>query len=322
MASMANIVILDGYSLNPGDLNWEPIEVQVIFTIYDRTPQNLIVERCKDAEIVLTNKVPFSSETMDMLPRLRFIAVLAAGYNIIDTKAARERGIVVSNIPSYSTPSVVQSTFSLLLAITNSVEHYTNQIVEEGRWTKCPDFCYWDTCLTELAGKRMAVYGMGSIGQRVAQVAMAFGMKVLTVSKKKASELPSGVEIVGEDEFWQTADVVTLHCPLTPETKSLINAGRISTMKDGVIILNTSRGPVVDEQAIADALKSGKIRAFGTDVLTHEPASEDHPLLQAPPVFITPHIAWATFEARTRLMKILADNVRGYINGKPVNVVN
>lgn len=316
------IVILDGYSLNPGDMSWDSIEALGEVTIYDRTPHELIVERCCEADIVLTNKVPFNAETMDQLPKLRFIAVLATGYNIIDTKAARERGIVVSNIPSYSTPSVVQSTFSLLLAITNSVEHYTNQIVGEGSWTNCPDFCYWDTCLTELAGKRMAVYGMGNIGQRVAQVALAFGMKVMTISKKNPADLPNGVDVVCEDEFWQTADVVTLHCPLTAETKSLINAERISTMKDGVIILNTSRGPVVDEQALADALQSGRVRAFGTDVLTQEPASADNPLLKAPNVFITPHIAWATLEARTRLMKILADNVRGFIDGKPVNVVN
>lgn len=315
------IVILDGYTLNPGDLSWEGIQALGEVTYYDRTDVTDIVARCAEAEIVLTNKVPFSKETLEQLPSLRCICVLATGYNIIDTKAAKEQGVVVCNIPSYSTPSVVQATFSLLFAITNRVEHYAEQIASEGRWTSCPDFCYWDTNLIELSGKRMGIYGMGGIGSRVAAVAMAFGMTVITPSQKPQEALPAGVVKVTEEEFWQTSDVISLHCPLTPTTQHLVNANTLSQMKQGAILLNTSRGPVVNEADVADALRSGRLAAFGADVVSREPVLEDNPLLHAPNVFLTPHIAWATREARLRLLAILTDNIKAFLSGTPINVV-
>lgn len=329
-----NIVILDGYTLNPGDLSWTAIKSMGEVTLYDRTDQQDIVERSKDADIVLTNKVPFSRQTIEQLPKLKFIAVLATGYNIIDTKAAREHGITVSNIPAYSTASVAQMVMAQLLTISNRVEHYTQQITQQRRWSKNPDFCYWDTNLIELEGKRIGIYGMGQIGMAVARAAMGLGMKVVTCTSKSPESLPhiscsdyfgkhdAKPELADEETFWQTCDIYTLHCPLTPHTDHLINDQRISKMKQGAIIVNTSRGPVVDEQAVADALHSGHLAAFAGDVLSAEPASEGNPLLSAPNVFLTPHIAWATFEARTRLMNILIQNIKAFITGAPINVVN
>lgn len=316
------IVVLDGYALNPGDLSWEGISALGEMTIYDRTNVNDIIERCEGADIVLTNKVPFSSEMLCQLPQLKMIGVMATGYNIIDTKTAKQQGVVVCNIPAYSTASVVQSVFSLLLTITNRVEHYTRQIVNDKRWSKNADFCYWDTPLIELDKKRFGVYGLGNIGSRVAMVAQSFGMDIVALTSKEPSQLPNGITKVDEETFWRECDVVSLHCPLTPATQNLICKDTINKMKQGAIIINTSRGPVVNEQDVADALKEGKLSAFGADVLCTEPAKEDNPLLSAPNVFLTPHIAWATFEARSRLMNILTNNVEAFINGNPINMVN
>lgn len=316
------IVILDGYALNPGDLSWKGIESLGEVTYYDRTAAEDIVGRCTDADIVLTNKVPFSAETLRALPKLRMIGVMATGYNIIDCGEARQLGIDVCNIPAYSTASVAQTVFALLLAATNGVEHYTHQITKEARWTRNPDFCYWDTPLSELADLTFGIYGLGRIGQSVAAIANAFGMKVVALTSKHQEELPPYVLKVSQGELLSMSDVLSLHCPLTPETERFVNAESLSRMKPSTILINTSRGPVVDEQSVADALTEGRLRAFCADVLCHEPASADNPLLSAPHVFLTPHIAWATLEARKRLMDILTDNVRCFISGSPQNVVN
>ena len=316
------IVIVDGYALNPGDLSWDSIYALGETTVYDRTAQKDIIARCKEADIVLTNKVPFSRQTLAALPNLKFIGVTATGYNIIDTQAAREHGVVVTNIPAYSTASVAQSVMALLLAVTNRVEHYTKQVKEERRWTKNADFCYWDTQLTELAGKRMGIYGYGRIGQQVGLLAQALGMEVVVHTSKDPKVLPAVINKLMGEKFWSTCDVISLHCPLTAETNQLVNTATLQMMKTGAILINTARGPLVDEQAVANALKDGKLRAYCCDVLSQEPAANDNPLLHAENVFVTPHIAWATLEARQRLMDILVGNVKAFIEGKPTNVVN
>lgn len=316
------IVILDGYALNPGDLSWEAINSMGDVTCYDRTSPEDIVARSQGADIVLTNKVPFRAETLALLPSLKMIGVMATGYNIIDCEAARQQGIVVCNIPAYSTPSVVQSVFALLFAATNGVEHYTRQITQEGRWTTNPDFCYWDTPLIELAGQTFGIYGLGKIGSQVACVANALGMKVIAYTSKPQAELPIHINKVSANELFEQSDVLTFHCPLTPETQNLVNAEHLALMKSTAIIINTSRGPVVNEEDVAYALHKNRLGAFCADVLSQEPASADNPLLRAPRVFLTPHIAWATLQARTRLMDILTANVRAFINGNPQNVVN
>ncbi len=316
------IVVLDGYALNPGDLSWKGIEALGEVVRYDRTAAADIVSRCQEAEIVLTNKVPFSAETLSQLPALRMIGVMATGYNIIDCKAASERGVTVCNIPAYSTTSVAQQVFALLFAATNSVEHYTRQIRQEGRWTSNPDFCYWDTPLQEMAGKTLGIVGLGRIGMQVAGIAHALGMKVIAMTGKEQDQLPEHIDKVDERLLLAESDVLTLHCPLTPGTQDFINASRLRQMKPTAIIINTSRGPVVNEADVAAALQQNRLGAFCADVLCQEPASPDNPLLAAPRVFLTPHIAWATLEARTRLMNILTENVRNFIEGKPQNVVN
>ena len=316
------IVIVDGYALNPGDLNWETIQGMGETIIYDRTEVRDIVERCKDADIVLTNKVPFTRETLLQLPCLKLICVTATGYNIIDTQAAREQGLVVTNIPAYSTQSVAQTVIALLLSVTNRVEHYTNQITDEKQWSRNADFCYWDTQLTELADKRMGIYGFGRIGRQVSLIAQALGMEVVVHTSKPQEELPEGITKLTGDMFWETCDVISLHCPLTPETNNLVNEVTLQKMKSSCILINTARGPLVNEAAIAEALSHSRLKAFCADVLSVEPASEDNPILQAPNVFLTPHIAWATLEARQRLMNILIANIRAFIDGSPINVVN
>lgn len=317
-----NIVITDGFALNPGDLDWSAIKALGEVFIYDRTDEADIVDRCQLADIIITNKVPFSAQTLSQLPKLKFIAVTATGYNIIDIEAAAKRGIVVSNIPAYSTPSVAQTVFALLLSVVNAVEHYTHQIQQEKRWSMNPDFCYWDTHLTELAGKRMGIYGFGRIGQQVAVIAQAFGMEVVAHTQKSQQDLPNNVTKIIGDEFWKTCDVISLHCPLTPKTSNLVDAKRLELLKPSCILINTSRGPLVCEQAIADALCQHRLQAFAADVLCQEPPTVENPLLTAPNVFLTPHIAWATIEARTRLMNILVSNLKAYLAGSPINVVN
>lgn len=316
------ICILDGYSLNPGDLDWSPVERLGDVTLFDRTPSDKIVERAADADIVLTNKVPFSADTLRQLPRLRFICVLATGYNIIDTEAAARQGVVVANIPAYSTMSVAQMAFAHILNITNHVASYAREVAD-GKWTNCPDFCFWDSALTELAGKTMGIVGLGNTGMATARIAVAMGMKVVALTSKSADTLPEGITPTPLDDVLASADVVSLHCPLTPSTRHLINAASIAKMKPSAILINTGRGPLVDEQAVANALNGGRLAAFGADVLSQEPPRGDNPLLSARNCFLTPHIAWATLEARTRLMSTATENVRQFIAGEPVaNRVN
>lgn len=316
------ICILDGYSLNPGDLDWSPVERLGDVTLFDRTPADKIVERAADADIVLTNKVPFSADTLRQLPRLRFICVLATGYNIIDTEAAARQGVVVANIPAYSTMSVAQMAFAHILNITNHVASYAREVAD-GKWTNCPDFCFWDSAMTELAGKTMGIVGLGNTGMATARIAVALGMKVVALTSKSADTLPEGITPAPLDDVLASADVVSLHCPLTPSTRHLINAASIAKMKPSAILINTGRGPLVDEQAVADALNGGRLAAFGADVLSQEPPRGDNPLLSARNCFLTPHIAWATLEARTRLMSTATENVRQFIAGEPVaNRVN
>lgn len=316
------ICILDGYSLNPGNLDWSPVERLGDVTLFDRTPADKIVERAADADIVLTNKVPFSADTLRQLPRLRFICVLATGYNIIDTEAAARQGVVVANVPAYSTMSVAQMAFAHILNITNHVASYAREVAD-GKWTNCPDFCFWDSALTELAGKTMGIVGLGNTGMATARIAVAMGMKVVALTSKSADTLPEGITPAPLDDVLASADVVSLHCPLTPSTRHLINAASIAKMKPSAILINTGRGPLVDEQAVADALNGGRLAAFGADVLSQEPPRGDNPLLSARNCFLTPHIAWATLEARTRLMSTATENVRQFIAGEPVaNRVN
>ena len=316
-----NIVILDGYSANPGDLSWKELEELGTLTVYDRTKSDETVARAADAEIVLTNKVILNSEVIAQLPRLKYIGVLATGYNVVDIEAAHERGIIVTNVPAYSTESVAQMVFAHLLTVTNRTEHYAIQN-RDGRWSSNPDFCYWDFPHMELAGKTFGVVGLGNIGLRVAQIAHAFGMKVKAVTSKVQSTLPVGIEKVSLEELLATADVLSLHCPLTDSTRHMINAATLQQMKPSAILINTGRGPLVDDQAVADALAKGAIAAYCADVVTEEPPRPDNPLLQQPNAFITPHIAWASMEARVRLLKVAIDNVRSFLNGQPQNVIS
>ena len=315
-----NIVILDGYTANPGDLTWKPLEVIGTLTVYDRTRSEDTILRAKDAEIVLTNKVCLRRQEIEQLPKLKYIGVLATGYNVVDVEAARERGIIVTNVPAYSTESVAQMAFAHLLTVTNRTEHYAIQN-RNGKWTSCPDFAYWDTPLTELANKTFGIAGLGNIGKRVAAIALAFGMKVLAYTSKRVEDLPSGIIKRTMAELLAESDVVSLHCPLTPDTRHLINRETIGRMKPSAILINTGRGPLVNEQDVAEALKAGRLRAYCADVLSEEPPRADNPLLQCENAFITPHIAWATEEARTRLIAVAIDNVKAFVKGMPKNVV-
>ncbi|MDD6895788.1 MAG: D-2-hydroxyacid dehydrogenase [Prevotellaceae bacterium] len=315
------IVVLDGYGMNPGDLSWDALKELGDVTIYDRTTEEEVYKRCADADIVLTNKVVFDANTIWDLPNLKYIGVLATGYNVIDTVAAKDCGIVVTNIPAYSTDSVAQNTFAHILAIANRVEHYSDQN-RNGRWSSNPDFVYWDTPLVELAGKNLGLVGLGRIGMKVAHIALCFGMEVFAVTSKHRIDLPEGIRKTTLDGLLATSDILSLHCPLNNETREMINAKSIKKMKRGAIIINTGRGPLVNEADVAEALKSGQLGAYGADVMCQEPPEADNPLFAAPNVFITPHIAWATFEARTRLMQIAVDNVKAFIDGQPINVVN
>ena len=315
-----NIVILDSYSVVQNDLNWQSVNrlPDVSVQAYDRTSPADVVERSREADAVLTNKVVLSREVISQLPRLRYIGVLATGYNVIDIEAAHERGIVVTNIPAYSTPSVAQLTFAHLLNVTNSVAHYAEEN-RKGAWTQSPDFVWMDTTLTELQGKTFAIRGLGNIGREVARIALAFGMRVVAVSRQ--SQMPEGVEKVGWDEALREADVLSLHCPLTAETQHLMNAQTLSMMKPTAILINTGRGPLVDESAVAQALSDGRLRAYCADVLSVEPARADNPLLKTPRCYLTPHIAWASREARLRLIDIATRNLASFINGTPINVI-
>ena len=310
------IVVLDGYAGNPGDLSWAPLEALGELTVYDRSAPDEVDARIEGAEIVITNKVPFSRERMEKAKALKYIGVFATGYNIIDVAAAKELGITVTNIPAYSTDSVAQMVFALLLEICHRVGHHSDA-VHAGRWSSNPDFCFWDYPLMELTGKTLGIIGYGQIGKKVAQVARCFGMKVIAWTRT-----PRDPECVSLDELLAQSDVITLHCPLFPETQHLINKDTIAKMKDGAILINTSRGPVVNDADVAEALKSGKLYAAAADVATVEPIPADNPLLGLPNMIFTPHIAWATTEARARLMNIAVENVRAFQAGAPVNVVS
>lgn len=315
------IVVLDGYALNPGDMSWSELQALGEVTIYDRTATADIVTRAINADAVLTNKTPLTAETLQSLPQLKYIGVLATGYNVVDIDAARRHGIVVTNIPAYSTSSVAQMVFAHLLAITNRVEYYTAEN-QSGRWSANSDFSYLAHPLTELAHKRMGIVGLGNIGSAVAQIALALGMEVAAYTSKPAEALPKGIAKVSLDELFATCDVVSLHCPLTAETRHMVNANRLRTMKPTAILINTGRGDLVCEQDLADALNAHTICAAGLDVLSQEPPCADNPLLHADNCYITPHIAWASTEARMRLMNITIENLKAFMKGAPQNCVS
>ena len=314
------IIVLDGYGLNPGDLSWSGMEALGELTVYDRTSPSELLERSADAEVLITNKTLITAEDMSALPQLKYIGVLATGYNVVDIDAAKSHGIVVTNIPAYSTSSVAQMVFAHLLNITQRVGYYADEN-KQGRWTKSADFCYWDTPLMELDGKKMGIVGFGNIGQATARIAQAFGMEVCVVTSKEQSSLPAGMKKMELDELFTSCDVVSLHCPLTPTTKEMVNANRLKLMKPQAILINTGRGPLINEQDLADALNEDRIAGAGLDVLSVEPSQEDNPLLSAKNCFITPHIAWATKEARIRLMNIAVENLKAYQEGHIINNV-
>jgi glycerate dehydrogenase len=316
------IVVIEGYSLNPGDLSWEGLEALGELMVYDRSRQDQIVERCKDAEIIFTNKEPLGRDIMTQLPKLKFIGVLATGYNCVDVAAAKELGIVVSNVPGYGTTSVVQLTFALLLELTLHVQDHSNA-VKNGDWSRSPDFCFWNYPLIELAGKTMGIIGFGDIGKKVGDVATAFGMNVIGNSRTQSDQSRrQNFRWASVEELLEQSDVVSLHCPLTPETTGLINRENLTRMKSSAFLLNTSRGPLVIDQDLADALNGDVIAGAGIDVLSKEPPPPGNPLFFAKNCVITPHIAWATKEARIRLMDIVTNNASAYVNGTPVNVVS
>ena len=315
------IVVLDGYTLNPGDLNWNGFEALGDITVYDRTEPGEIISRIGDAEAVIVNKCPITEETMKACPKMRYIGVLATGYNIVDVKAAARRGIAVTNIPTYGTTAVAQMVFAHLLAICHHVEAHS-EAVHAGEWNSNPDWCFWNYPLIELAGKTMGIIGFGRIGQNTARIAAALGMRVLAYDQHENELGRKFGEYVTLERLLAESDVISMHCPLFPETEGMINRNTIAQMKDGVIFINTSRGQLVNEQDLADALNSGKVFAAGLDVVYTEPIREDNPLLHARNCYITPHIAWAPKESRQRLMDIAVDNLRQFSVGTPVNVVN
>ena len=315
------IVVLDGYTENPGDLSWDGFRELGELTVYDRTGKKDVVSRIGDAEAVILNKTPVSRETLDACPNVKYIGVLATGYNVVDIEAAAEKGIVVSNIPTYGTDSVAQFAIAMLLEICHHVAHHSDA-VHEGRWESNPDWCFWDYPLIELAGKTMGVIGFGRIGQATGKLAKALGMEVLAYDSFPNDSGKEIAKYVDLDTLLGGSDVIALHCPLFPETERIVNKETIAKMKDGVIILNNSRGPLVAEQDLADALNSGKVYAAGLDVVSTEPIRGDNPLLKAKNCIITPHISWAPKESRARLMDIAVEDLKAFAAGKPINVVN
>ena len=317
------LVILDAYAENPGDLSWDWLkDIVEEYDIYDITPPEKVIERSIDADILVTNKTVLTADILSKLPKLKYISTLATGYNVIDTAYAREKGIAVSNIPAYSTDGVAQLVFALILEIVNNVALH-NESVKNGDWCSSEHFCYWKTPITELANKTLGIVGFGKIGSAVAQIANAFGMKVIAYSPNTRTYNGFGqVEFVSLDEVTASADIISLHCPLTASTEGLVNMDFLKKMKKTAILINTSRGPVINEADLKEALDNGIIAAAGVDVLSAEPAKKDNPLLTCDNCIITPHIAWASFEARSRLMNIFKSNVEGFVAGKPINVVN
>ncbi len=312
------IVVVDGHTLNPGDLSWDALAELGELEVYDRTAPDSMVERLRGAAVVLTNKAVLDRAVIERLDGLRYVGVLATGYNVVDVQAARERGITVTNVPAYAAPSVAQHAVALLLELTNRAGHH-DATVHEGRWTGSPDFCYWDYPFIELRGLTMGVVGLGAIGREVARVGLAFGMRVLACDP--AGGAVEGVEMVGLDELLAESDAVTLHCPLTEETEGLVNAARLARMKESALLVNTSRGPLVDEAALADALNEGRIAGAAVDVLSTEPPTPKNPLLSAKNCIVTPHMAWASAASRRRLMAAAVENVRAFLAGRPTNVV-
>lgn len=315
------IVVLDGYSVNPGDLSWEALEECGEVTVYDRTNAGDVVERAKNADAILTNKVVITEEVMDALSNLKYVGALATGYNVVDVEAARKRGIVVTNVPAYSTNSVVQMAFAHILNMTNRVAHYAREN-REGKWSASADFCYWDTHLDELAGHTLGIVGLGNIGYKVACIARDFGMDVFACTSKNSADLPSGIQKTTFSGLLGISDILTLHCPLTDKTTEMMNKTTISRMKPGALLINTGRGRLVNEEDVAEALESGQLGGYAADVMREEPPRADNPLFKAPNAYITPHIAWATLAARRRLMAVAAANVKAFFSGSPVNVVS
>lgn len=318
---MPKIVVLDGYALNPGDLSWDALKSLGELTVYDRTSQEKIVERILDAEIVYTNKTPLTAEILDACPNIRFIGVLATGYNVVDTAAAKERNIPVTNVPTYGTDAVAQFAIALLLEICHHVAHHAGA-VRDGRWTGHEDFCFWDYPLIELSGKTLGILGFGRIGQATGRIAKALGMRVIAADNHPSASGEEIAQYVSLDELLAQSDVISLHCALTPETQGIVRRETIAKMKPGVILINNSRGPLIVEQDLADALHSGRVYAAGLDVVCVEPIRADNPLLHAPNCLITPHISWAPRESRKRLMDIAVNNLAAFLLGEPVNVVN
>jgi glycerate dehydrogenase len=313
------IVVLDGFALNPGDLSWDDLRKLAPCEIYDHTPGEQVAARLQGASIGLTNKAHLTAATIASLPDLRYIGVTATGTNIVDLASARARGIIVTNVPAYSTDSVAQTTFALLLELTHHAGHHA-KTTAEGRWSRSRDFCYWDFPLIELAGLTMGIIGLGAVGRKVAGIATAFGMRVIGASRSGSND--RGIECVSLDEIFRQSDVLSLHCPLTPETKGIVNRERLASMKKTAFLINTGRGPLIDEQALANALNGEQLAGAGLDVLSEEPPSADNPLLRARHCIITPHIAWATRAARVRLMKQTVANLEAFLQGAPINIVN
>lgn len=315
------IVVLDGYTLNPGDLSWDGVANFGDLTVYDYTPLELIEDRAKEAEILFTNKTPLREEMLEKLPMLKYIGVLATGYNVVDVEAAKRRGITVTNTPNYGAKSVAQMTFALILELCNHVQEHSNA-VKEGAWTKSRDFCFWNYPIVELEGKTIGIIGFGTIGQQVVDIAGAFGMKVIGFSRRHSDQSHrKNFKWAELDELLRESDIVSLHCPLTTENKGMINYSALSKMKKTAFLINTARGPLIKEQDLADALNNGDIAGAGLDVLAVEPPKADNPLFNAQNCLITPHIAWASKEARARLMNIATDNLKAFLNGEQLNVI-
>ena len=315
------IVITDGNAVNPGDLSWDFLNKYGQVVVYPRTPAELAEERLQGADIILINKTPITAALLDKCPTIKLICVLATGYNVVDCEAAKARGIPVCNVPDYSTNSVAQFTFSLLLELCNGVGHHDRQ-VHDGAWSRCPDFCFWDTPQLELAGKTIGIIGFGRIGRTVGRIARAFGMEVLAYNRSRCPEGEAIGTYVDLDTLLQHSDIVSLHCPLTPQTQGIINTQTLQQMKDGAILLNTARGPLLDETAVAEALRSGKLRGAASDVVSREPIDPANPLLGAPNCILTPHMAWAPIESRKRILTCTTASIEGFLAGHPVNTVN
>ena len=315
------IVILDGHAVNPGDLSWDFLKQFGDVTVYERTPVDEVAGRISDAEIALINKSPITAEVLDACPNLKLICVLATGYNVVDCAAAKARKIPVCNVPDYGTAAVAQFTFALLLDLCHKVAHHA-QTVREGKWCECPDFCYWDTPQMELAGKTLGIIGFGRIGRAVGKIANAFGMKVIAYNRSQCEEGKAIGSYVNLEELLETAEIISLHCPLPPENTGMINADAINKMKDGAILINTARGPLVDEAALAAALRSGKLRGAACDVISAEPMAADNPLKDAPNCIVTPHMAWAPIESRMRIQDCTQRSIQAFLDGKPINTVN